>query len=156
MHEGDPGEPTIFRENFPTETGRGLFVPAQYTKAAELPDKEYPFIFKTGRQLEHWHTGSMTRHATVLDALEPDPVFSIHPGDLQKAHAKPGDLIKVSSRRGEITARARADINIQPGSLFMAFCYNEAAANLITSEALDPYGKIPEFKFCAVRIERVA
>jgi len=154
MHEGDPGEATIFRDAFPTETGRGLFVPAQYTKAAELPDKEYPFIFKTGRQLEHWHTGSMTRHATVLDALEPEPVISIHPDDLERIHAKAGDLVTITSRRGEITARARADINIQCGSLFMAFCYHEAAANLITSEALDPYGKIPEFKFCAVRLKR--
>ncbi len=156
LHEGDPGEPTIFKEGFPTETGRGLFIPAQYTKAAELPDDEYPFIFKTGRQLEHWHTGSMTRHASVLDALEPEPVFSIHPDDLQSIGGQPGDLINIRSRRGEVTARARADINIQPGSLFMAFCYHEAAANLITNEALDPYGKIPEFKFCAVKIGRAA
>ncbi len=151
-NEGDPGEPVIFKEGFPTKTGKGRFVPAEYIKAAELPDNDYPYIFITGRQLEHWHTGSMTRHATVLDAIEPEPVISIHPRDLDALGAKPGDVIKVESRRGKVEGRARADTGMQPGSIFMAFCYNEAAANLLTTEALDPYGKIPEFKYCAVRV----
>jgi formate dehydrogenase major subunit len=94
----------------------------------------------------------MTRHASVLDAIEPDPVVSIHPLDLEALGGKPGELITIESRRGKISAYARVDTGLQPGSLFMAFCYNEASANLITNEALDPYGKIPEFKFCAVKV----
>lgn len=149
--EGDPGTPVIFINGFPTATGKGLFVPATFTHADELPDSAYPLVFITGRQLEHWHTGSMTRHASRLDAIEPDPIVDIHPEDLQALGIEPGGLITVESRRGTITAYARADIGVQRGNIFMAFCYNEASANLLTNEALDPYGKIPEFKFCAVR-----
>ena len=148
---GDPGEPIIFTDGFPTESGKGRFVPASYIHADEMPDAEYPLIFITGRQLEHWHTGSMTRHSTTLDAIEPDPVVMIHPEDIQKLGIEPGEIITIESRRGKIAAYARADIGIQKGSLFMAFCYNEASANLITNEALDPSAKIPEFKFCAVK-----
>ncbi|WP_020161148.1 MULTISPECIES: formate dehydrogenase subunit alpha [Methylobacter] len=149
-HVGDPGQPVIFTDGFPTQSGRGKFVPAKYIHADELPDNEYPLIFITGRQLEHWHTGSMTRHSPTLDAIEPDPVVSVNPEDLSKLGVEPGGLITIESRRGKITAYARADMGIQKGSIFMAFCYNEASANLITNEALDPAAKIPEFKFCAV------
>jgi formate dehydrogenase major subunit len=149
--EGDPGTPVIFTNGFPTPTGKGLFVPATFTRADELPDSDYPLVFITGRQLEHWHTGSMTRHASRLDAIEPDPVVDIHPKDLESLGIEAGGLITVESRRGTITAYARADLGVQRGNVFMAFCYNEASANLLTNEALDPYGKIPEFKFCAVR-----
>jgi formate dehydrogenase major subunit len=158
-HEGDPGQPVIFTENFPRAGGRGLFYPAPFTHADELPDDEYPFVFTTGRQLEHWHTGSMTRRATVLDALEPDPVVSIHPDDLVALGAQAGSAITLESRRGTLTAYARADLGMQRGTLFMPFAYNEAAANLLTNDAIDPFGKIPEFKFCAVRLsigERIA
>ncbi|MEX0951500.1 MAG: formate dehydrogenase subunit alpha [Gammaproteobacteria bacterium] len=151
-HEGDPGQPIIFRDGFPTANHRARFVPAQYTHADELPDGEYPFIFSTGRQLEHWHTGSMTRHATVLDAIEPDAVTNMNPEDMAELGIKAGDMITVQSRRGQLHAIARADSGVQRRSAFMAFCYNEAAANLITNEALDPFGKIPEFKYCAIRI----
>ena len=116
-----------------------------------MADEEYPLIFITGRQLEHWHTGSMTRHSETLDAIEPDPVVTLHPEDLAALNMEAGDLITIESRRGKITAFARTDIGIQKGSMFMAFCYNEASANLITNEALDPSAKIPEFKFCAVK-----
>lgn len=148
---GDPGEPVIFTDGFPTESGRGRFVPAEYIHADEMPDNEYPLIFITGRQLEHWHTGSMTRHSPTLDAIEPDPVITIHPEDLQSLGIEPGGLITIESRRGKVTAYARVDLGIQRGSIFMAFCYNEASANLLTNEALDPSAKIPEFKFCAVK-----
>ncbi len=148
---GDPGEPIIFTDGFPTDSGRGRFVPAEYIHADEMPDDEYPLIFITGRQLEHWHTGSMTRHSPTLDAIEPDPVVTLHPTDIEMLGIEPGGLITIESRRGKVTAYARADIGIQRGSLFMAFCYNEASANLITNEALDPSAKIPEFKFCAVK-----
>lgn len=148
---GDPGQPIIFTDGFPTPSGKGMFVPATYIHADEMPDTEFPLIFITGRQLEHWHTGSMTRHSTTLDAIEPDPVVMVHPDDLQKLGVEPGGLITIVSRRGELTAYARADIGIQKGCIFMAFCYNEASANLITNEALDPSAKIPEFKFCAIK-----
>jgi len=148
---GDPGQPIIFTDGFPTATGRGRFVPAEYIHADEMPDDDYPLIFITGRQLEHWHTGSMTRHSTTLDAIEPDPVVTVHPDDLTQLGIEAGGLITIESRRGKITAYARADMGIQKGSLFMAFCYNEASANMITNEALDPSAKIPEFKFCAVK-----
>jgi len=148
---GDPGEPIIFTDGFPTDSGRGRFVPAEYIHADEMPDDEYPLVFITGRQLEHWHTGSMTRHSPTLDAIEPDPVVTLHPTDLAALNIEAGGLITIESRRGKLTAYARADMGIQKGSLFMAFCYNEASANLITNEALDPSAKIPEFKFCAVK-----
>jgi len=149
---GDSGEPIIFTDGFPSESGRGKFVPASYVHANEMPTHDFPIIFITGRQLEHWHTGSMTRHSPTLDAIEPDPVVAIHPEDLQELGVEPGEIITIESRRGKISAYARADIGIQKGSLFMAFCYNEASANLITNDALDPSAKIPEFKFCAVKV----
>ena len=153
-HEGDPGEPIIFIEDFPRAGGRGLFYPAPYTHANEMPDPEYPFVFTTGRQLEHWHTGSMTRRASVLDELEPEPVVSIHPDDLAALGVEAGGIITLTSRRGTLTAYGRADRGVQRGVLFMPFAYNEAAANLLTNDAIDPFGKIPEFKFCAVKLAR--
>ena len=150
--EGDPGEPVIFTHGFPTKTGKAKFVPADYTKAAELPDESYPLVFITGRLLEHWHTGSMTRHATVLDAIEPGPTVAMHPTDIQRFGLTPGANVTVESRRGKVTAPLRANPGNQVGTVFMAFAFNEAAANLLTNEALDPYGKIPEFKYCAVRV----
>ena len=154
--EGDPGEPVLFQDGFPTPNGRAKFVPAAYTHAAELPDEEYDFILMTGRQLEHWHTGSMTRHASILNALEPEPVVSIHPDDMHDHGIRNGAFARLESRRGHLEARVRPDTGLQRGSVFMAFCYVEAAANLLTVEDLDPYGKIPEFKFCAVRVSALA
>ena len=151
----DPGQPIIFKESFPTNNGLGRFVPANFITADELPDEEYPYIFITGRQLEHWHTGSMTRRASVLNAIEPIPVASIHPDDLTQIHAEPGDLIRLRSRRGSIECYARADAGLTPKQIFMPFCYHEAAANILTNEALDPFGKIPEFKFCALKLEAI-
>ena len=150
--EGAPGEPIIFQDTFPTDDSLGRFVPTEYRPASELPDADYPFVLITGRQLEHWHTGSMTRRATVLNALEPVPTVSMHPDNLDDLGIGSGDYIKVESRRGGISARARADAGLQRQTVFMAFCYYEAAANLLTNPALDPIGKIPEFKFCAVRV----
>ena len=151
-HEGDPGQRVVFTEDFPTASGKGRFVPASIIPAAERPDSEYPFVLITGRQLEHWHTGSMTRRARVLDTIEPSPVASINPDDLAKLGVDPGDAITVASRRGSITLSARADEGTPRGAVFIPFCYYEAAANLLTNPVLDPFGKIPEFKYCAVRI----
>ena len=150
--EGDPGEAILFQQTFPRPSQRAQFVPATFTPSHELPDDEYPFVFVTGRQLEHWHTCSMTRRARVLDAVEPVPVISIHPEDWALLHPDPEALLRVQSRRGALTAQVRPDAGVPRGSIYMAFSYHEAAANLLTTDALDPFGKIPEFKFCAVRL----
>ena len=150
--EGDPGESVVFTEDFPREGGRARFVPADIIPANERPDAEYPMVLITGRQLEHWHTGSMTRRATTLDALEPDPVALVHPLDLVAMGAQPGDVITLNSRRGEVVLYARADDSSPRGAVFVPFCYYEAAINRLTNAALDPFAKIPEFKYCAVRI----
>jgi formate dehydrogenase major subunit len=152
MHEGDPGEPVVFTDHFPREGGRARFVPADIIPAAERPDAEYPMVLITGRQLEHWHTGSMTRRTAVLDAIEPDPVAMVHPLDLAAMGGKPGDVVTIASRRGSVTLYARADDSSPRGAVFVPFCYYEAAINKLTNAALDPYGKIPEFKYCAIRV----
>jgi formate dehydrogenase major subunit len=150
--EGDPGTRVVFTEQFPTATGRGRFVPAKVIPAAEQPDAAYPFVLITGRQLEHWHTGSMTRRTEVLSAIEPGPVVSIHSRDLAELGVAADGMITVASRRGCISLRARADDGTPRGAVFIPFCYYEAAANLLTNPVLDPFGKIPEFKYCAVRV----
>ena len=150
--EADPGQPVIFTERFPTASGRGRFVPAQFRPAAELPDAEYPFVLITGRVLEHWHTGAMTRRSEVLHALEPAAHIDAHPDDLAVLGCQPGEFITLETRRGKVAARARADAGLARGTLFMPFCYAEAAANLLTNPVLDPFGKIPEFKYCAARL----
>ncbi|HWP20076.1 MAG TPA: formate dehydrogenase subunit alpha [Burkholderiaceae bacterium] len=151
--EDAPGQPVVFTERFPTPSGRGRFVPADIVPAAERPDTDYPWVLITGRQLEHWHTGSMTRRARVLDAIEPDPVALIHPLDLEALGVRPGELVTLQSRRGQVSLYARADESSPRGSLFVAFCYYEAAINRLTNPALDPVAKIPELKYCAVRIQ---
>jgi formate dehydrogenase major subunit len=151
-HEGDPGDRVVFTETFPTATGLARFVPADITPAAEQPDGDYPMMLITGRQLEHWHTGSMTRRTAVLDAIEPEPVASMNPRDLAGLSVMPGQVITVESRRGRISLYARADDGTPRGAVFIPFCYYEAAANILTNSAMDPFGKIPEFKCCAVRV----
>ncbi|MBG9386601.1 formate dehydrogenase subunit alpha [Caenimonas aquaedulcis] len=150
--EDDPGEPVVFVEDFPREGGRGRFVPADIIPADERPDTEFPMVLITGRQLEHWHTGSMTRRATMLDAIEPDPVALIHPLDVEQLGIRPGDVVTIESRRGSVSLYARADDSSPRGAVFVPFCYYEAAANKLTNAALDPFAKIPEFKYCAVRL----
>jgi formate dehydrogenase major subunit len=150
--EGDPGQSVVFVEDFPRESGRARFVPADIIPAAERPDAEYPMVLITGRQLEHWHTGSMTRRATVLDAIEPDPVALVHPLDLAALGGRPGDLLTIESRRGKVCLYGRADDSSPRGAVFVPFCYYEAAINRVTNDALDPVAKIPELKYCAVRV----
>ena len=153
-NEGDPGQPVVFQTHFPTATGRGTFVPADLIRAAERPDDEYPMVLITGRQLEHWHTGAMTRRSGVLDAIEPEAVASLHPLDLAELGVRPGGRVTVASRRGKIALYARADEGTPRGAVFIPFAFHEAAANLLTNPALDPFGKIPEFKYCAVRVTK--
>jgi formate dehydrogenase major subunit len=153
--EDKPGNDIVFGDGFPTATGRGKLVPVQLVSPAEEPDDQYPMVLTTGRQLEHWHTGAMTRRASVLDDLEPEAVASLAPGDLRRMGVTPGSMIRVATRRGAIELKARADGAIPPGMIFIPFCYAEAAANILTNPQLDPFGKIPEFKFCAAKVEKV-
>jgi len=150
----DPGSPTVFIDKFPTETGRVQLVPADIIPANERPNAEFPFVLITGRQLEHWHTGSMTRRATVLDAIEPMATASLNGDDMREMGLQPGDVITVQSRRGQVAIHVRRDDGTPHGAVFIPFAYYEAAANLMTNAALDPFGKIPEFKYCAVAIRR--
>jgi formate dehydrogenase major subunit len=148
-----PGQEIVFADRFPTETGLGLMVPAEILPPDEQPDSEYPFVLSTGRQLEHWHTGAMTRRATSLNALEPEATAQMNLADITRFGLEPGDSVRVTTRRGAIDIKLRADNNVPAGVIYIPFGYVEAAANLLTNPKLDPYGKIPEFKFCAARVE---
>ena len=150
----DPGRPIIFGDGYPTPSGRGKFVPAEIVPPDERPDDDYPMILTTGRVLEHWHTGAITRRASVLDAIEPEAVCHMAPRDLRNLGAEGGDRVRVSTRRGTIELAARADPDVPSGTVFVPFAFVEAAANLLTNPALDPFGKIPEFKYCAAKVEK--
>ncbi len=152
LSESDPGEPTVFTQHFDTDDGRVHLVPADIIPANERPDADYPFVLITGRQLEHWHTGSMTRRSGVLDAIEPMATASMCGADLLALGLKAGDVVSLASRRGHVSLRVRRDDGTPSGAVFMPFAYYEAAANLLTNAALDPFGKIPEFKYCAVAV----
>ena len=151
--ENSAGREVIFGDGFPTESGRGRMTPAEALPPDETPDAEYPIVLTTGRLLEHWHTGSMTRRSSVLDALEPEPEVHMAPETLQGLQVEPGTLVRVVTRRGEIELAARIDPKLPSGLIFVPFCFYEAPANYLTNPALDPYGKIPELKFSAARIE---
>jgi formate dehydrogenase major subunit len=150
-HEDQPGQAIVFVDRFPTADGRGRFVPADVLPPDEQPDADYPLVLITGRQLEHWHTGSMTRRSGVLSALEPDPVALLHPAELARLGLRPGEVLTLQSRRGEVSLYARADDGMPVGAVFVAFCWYEAAVNRLTNPALDPVARIPELKYCAVR-----
>ena len=151
----DPGQPVIFTNTFPTQDGRAQLLPVPLRCSEELPDANYPFILITGRLLEHWHTGAMTRRSSALDALEPEPIVTLHPDDLAKLEVADDTPLRLQSRRGSLVVKARADTDLQPGQLFLPFCFAEAAANLLTSATLDPDAKIPGFKYTAVAITTV-
>jgi formate dehydrogenase major subunit len=152
--EHTDGTVVMFTERFNTSDGLAHLVPAEWLPARELPDEAYPFVLNTGRMLEHWHTGSMTRRSYALDAIAPRPLVFIHPDDAASLGLADGDLTRVSSRRGTIELAARVSHREAPGNVFIPFHFREAAANLLTLDEIDPLGKIPEFKFCAVRVER--
>ncbi|MCB1416991.1 MAG: molybdopterin-dependent oxidoreductase, partial [Nitratireductor sp.] len=148
----EPGHEIIFYNGFPTESGRARIVPTDLVPPAELPDEEYPFVLTTGRMLEHWHTGAMTRRASNLNALEPEPIAGLNRWDMKRLGLAPGDKVTVETRRGAITLSARQDPDVAEGMVFIPFCFVEAAANVLTNPQLDPMGKIPEFKFCAAKV----
>jgi formate dehydrogenase major subunit len=143
----------VFTEAFPTASGRAKFSPTRPLPPNEPVDDDYPTVLTTGRQLEHWHTGSMTRRTKVLDNLEPEAVASLAPAELIRLGIAPGDRLTITTRRGAITLNVRVDPGMPEGMVFVPFCYAEAAANLLTNPALDPYGKIPEFKYAACRLQ---
>ena len=147
------GQAIVFGEGFPTADGKGRVVTANLIPPDEKPDAEFPLVLTTGRQLEHWHTGAMTRRAEVLDQLEPQAIACLSTAQLQKLQLSAGRMIRVCTRRGVIELLARADNAVPEGMIFVPFCYAEAAANTLTNPALDPFGKIPEYKYCAARVE---
>jgi formate dehydrogenase major subunit len=151
--QNSDGIQLLFGDGFPTPSGRGKFVPVDHGPAAELPDAEYPFILNTGRLLEHWHTGTMTRRSKALDTIEPEAICELNPEDLAEIGLPAGGMVTLSTRRGTITLRARKSTGVQRGNVFVPFHFREASANILTNDVLDPFGKIPEYKYCAVKVE---
>ena len=149
----DPGQAIVFGDGFPRGGGRARFTPAAIVPPNEVPDAEYPMVLITGRQLEHWHTGSMTRRSAVLDAVEPEANCSLHPKTLRRMGLEAGEKVRLTTRRGSIEIMARADRAVAEDCVFVPFAFVEAAANILTNPAVDPFGKIPEFKYAAVRVE---
>ncbi|RMD47350.1 MAG: formate dehydrogenase subunit alpha [Alphaproteobacteria bacterium] len=155
LSEEDPGQSVVFGDGFPMPGGRGRLTPAAVTPPAEMPDVEFPMVLTTGRVLEHWHTGAMTRRSRVLDWAEPEALCTMHPATLRRLGIAPGETVRLVTRRGQVEARVRADRAVAPEMVFMPFAFAEAAANILTNPQLDPFGKIPEFKFAAVRVEKL-
>jgi len=156
LGEDEPGQTILFGERFPTANGRARLVPTHLLPPGEMPDQEYPIVLTTGRMLEHWHTGAMTSRATTLAHLEPTPIVGMNPYQMGEMGIGPGDHVRVSTRRGAIELQVRADREVPDGMVFIPFCFTEAAANLLTNPQLDPMGKIPEFKYCAAKVEKVS
>ena len=154
LSEDDPGQPIVFTENFPTANARVRLVPAGLLPGDEQPDVDFPLVLITGRLLEHWHTGSMTRRSQVLDALEPVATAAMNGAEMARLGLVAGERVAVSSRRGRVALVLRRDDGTPDGTVFLPFAYREAAANLLTNAALDPFGKIPEFKYCAVAVAK--
>ena len=154
MSDDGPGEDVLFAERFATADGLAKLVSVEPVAPAEQVDETYPYVLVTGRMLEHWHTGVLSRRSRILEELEPEAFVCINGEDLTALGATVNDALRVSSRRGTITARARLDGSLPRGTVFMPFCYAEAAANILTNPALDPESKIPEYKYAAVRIAR--
>ena len=151
--EKDMGKAVIFGDGFPTNNKRAKLVPIDLLPPNEVPDAEYPILLTTGRLLEHWHTGAMTRRASVLDAIEPEAIVHVHPSKMHDLGIKQGDFITVATRRGSVSVKVRLDRDVAENMIFIPFCFAEGPANMLTNPALDPFGKIPEFKLCAARIE---
>ncbi len=149
---GGFGNEVIFTDGFPTADGRGKIVPADLLPPDEVPDDEYPMVLTTGRLLEHWHTGAMTRRSKVLDEIEPEGIAAMNGIDIQRLGLEAGQMISVATRRGTIQAVLREDRDVADNMVFIPFCFNEAPANRLTNPQLDPFGKIPEFKYCAARV----
>ena len=149
-----PGTDFLFADSFPTDDGIAQMVPVEFMPPAELPDASFPFMLNTGRQMYHWHTGTMTRRSHALDAREPTPIVELSPADAAELGVGEGDAVVVRSRRGQVRISVRLSDRVARRQVFIPMHYREAAANLLTNPALDPYAGIPEFKVCAVHVER--
>lgn len=147
-----PGTPYLHVGKF--SRGLGQFTAVAYKPPAELPDEEYPFVLSTGRHMFHYHTGTMSRRSAPLEQHRPEEFVEIHPEDAARLGLAEGDLARLSSRRGEITARVTLTDRVRPGHIFMTFHYHEAAANVLTNDALCPVAGIPEYKVCAIRVNK--
>ncbi|NRG19478.1 formate dehydrogenase subunit alpha [Rhizobiales bacterium] len=150
-----PGTEILFAQGFPTKSGKGRIVPADLLPPDEVPDDTYPLVLTTGRLLEHWHTGAMTRRSAALSAIEPEATAAMNPHEIRKRGLRAGEPVTVTTRRGSITALLREDREVADGMVFIPFCFVEAPANRLTNPQLDPFGKIPEFKYCAVRVDQM-
>jgi len=146
------GDDIVFANGFPTDNKRGKFVSANILPPNDPLDKEYSFILTTGRLLEHWHTGTMSRRSDVLNTLEPEAFVQMSQADCTRLNINAGAMVCIKSRRGFINIKVRIDDKVQAGLIFIPFAYVEAAANILTSQELDPFGKIPEYKYSAVNI----
>ncbi len=152
--EDHPGTKFLHKDKF--ARGKGILTPLEYKPPAEEPDADWPMVLSTGRMLQHFHTGTMTRKTDVLDALVPTGNVEIHPADAENLGIADGDKVRVSSRRGSIETTALVVERVAPGSIFIPWHFAEAAANVLTNDALDPVASIPEYKVCAARLEKVA
>jgi formate dehydrogenase major subunit len=150
-----PGTPILHREKFSHPDGLGVFAPIEWQPPAEVPDAEYPYILTTGRILWHWHTGSMTRRSRTLDSEVPTGWIEINAGDAKELGIQNGEIVRAVTRRGSVNVPAKVTPDIMRGVMFMPFHFAECPANLLTHNALDPIAKIPEFKACAVRVEKI-
>jgi formate dehydrogenase alpha subunit len=150
------GTDFLFADAFPTKDGKATFHPVEFLPPAELPDDSYPFLLNTGRQMYHWHTGTMTRRSFALDARESTPIVELNPADAAELGVQDGESVVVASRRGEVVISVRISTRVAPRQVFIPMHYREAAANLLTNPALDPYAHIPEFKVCAVAVMSLA
>jgi len=155
-HEDAPGEAVVFIDRFPTADGRATLVPTAFRPGAEQADADYPFVLATGRVLEHWHTGAMTRHASMLDAIAPEALVTVHPFDAKRLGLADGSMVELATRHGAVRAHACISAEVRPGQVFMAFAFWEAAANKLTGDALDAVAKIPGFKVTAVKLTALA
>ena len=149
-----PGTEYLFKDGFNTESGKAIFTVVPFVSSKELPDKDFPYVLTTGRQLFHYHTGTMTRRSTGLNRVAPEAFIEVNPADADVLGVKTGEKLTVTSRRGEISVKAKVSKIVPPNVVFIPFHYSEAAANLLTSDAMDPVCKIMEAKVCAVKIEK--
>jgi len=150
--EDKPGEDIIFMDGFPTSNNLAKIIPVKIIQPNDEINKDFPFVLSTGRMLEHWHTGTMTRRSVVLDKIEPYPIIFINSKDVKKYLLDLNKEVIIETRRGKIQIKLRCDDNLLPGMIFLPFCFTEAAANILTKSDLDPIGKIPELKFSAAKI----
>jgi formate dehydrogenase (coenzyme F420) alpha subunit len=149
------GTPILHKEKFAHPDGLGIFTPIEWKPAAEVPDAEYPFVLTTGRILWHWHTGTMTRRSATLDHEVPTGWIEINPEDAKALGIKDKETVRAITRRGSVDVPAKVTDEIMKGVMFMPFHFKECAANILTNNALDPIAKIPEFKACAVKVEKI-